>query len=92
MARIARRAHNQFHDRPDLTPPPVLLVDAAEAARRLRVSRRKLFDLTRSGEIACVRIGRLVRYAAEYLERWVKDRTGASNNGGRAVKTQGSRP
>lgn len=57
--------------RPD--DPPALLVDAREAARRLAISSRTLWTLTRRGELPAVRIGRSVRYSvadlAAYVER-----------------------
>ncbi|HYE63526.1 MAG TPA: helix-turn-helix domain-containing protein [Phycisphaerales bacterium] len=39
-----------------------LLLKPRDAAIALQLSARKLFDLTKSGEIVAVRIGRAVRY------------------------------
>jgi excisionase family DNA binding protein len=50
---------------------PVLLLKAADAARALAISERKLWDLTKCGEIPTVRIGRSVRYAPADLENWI---------------------
>ena len=50
-----------------------LLVDAREAARMLAVSPRKLWGMTfeELPGLPFVRMGRLVRYSVESLERWV---------------------
>ena len=47
------------------------LLKAPEAARRLAISVRKLWELTNRGAIRCVRIGRAVRYDPADLRRWV---------------------
>lgn len=60
-----------------------VLVDAREAARRLQISTRKLWDLTSRGEIECVRLGRSVRYSVEHLEQWA---VGRSCRSGRLAK------
>ena len=44
------------------TPNPTLLLTPLESSRTLRISPRKLWSLTASGEIPHVRIGRCVRY------------------------------
>lgn len=54
--------------------PARLLLTAREAAQVLCLSARKLWGLTASGEIPCVRIGRSVRYSARELERWIASR------------------
>lgn len=51
--------------------PPKLLLSAAEAAAALGIGLRTLWSLTASREIACVRIGRLVRYDVKDLERYI---------------------
>jgi excisionase family DNA binding protein len=54
-----------------------------EAAGVLRISERLLWDLTDKEEIACVKIGRLVRYSPADLQAWI-DRTkagGVATNG-----------
>lgn len=50
------------------------LLKAREAAQRLAISERHLYQLTSSGELPCVRIGKLVRYSVETLRKWIKDR------------------
>lgn len=55
------------------------LLKAREAARRLAISERHLYQLTSSGEVPCVRIGKLVRYSVETLRKWIKDRESAEH-------------
>ena len=51
------------------TPP--LLIKARAAAERLAISERKLWSLTNCGAIPSRRVGRLVRYVPDELDRWV---------------------
>jgi len=56
-----------------------LLVTAREAADLLAISPRTLWTLTSTGEIACVRIGRSVRYDVADLRVWIgTHKTGAA--------------
>ena len=57
------------------TDAPLRLLRAAEAARVLAISPRKLWSLTASGDIPHVRIGRVVRYSRLDLEAWIKSHT-----------------
>lgn len=57
------------------THRPLLLLTTPEAARNLSVSPRKLWALTASGEIPCVRIGRAVRYSVNDLANFVAANT-----------------
>lgn len=64
------------------------LFTVGEAAEFLRISLRKLFSLTKDRDIACVRIGRGVRYAPQDLQAWIrrhrlssKDENGGCDNG-----------
>jgi excisionase family DNA binding protein len=50
----------------------VILVDAREAARRLAISPRTLWQLTRDGIVPSVRIGKCVRYRVVDLENWTQ--------------------
>jgi len=50
-----------------------------EAAQRLAISERYLYQLTSSGEVPCVRVGKLVRYSVETLRKWIKDRESAEH-------------
>ena len=52
----------------DVVPP--LLLTRDEAARVLRISPRMLWQLTKDGEIACKRIGNLVRYRRKDIQAW----------------------
>lgn len=51
-----------------------LLLRPAEAARLLAISPRKLWEITNTGEIPFVRIGRCLRYAPAALAAWVTAR------------------
>ena len=48
------------------------LMTAREAAQALAISPRKLWDLTKHGDIPHVRIGRSVRYAPADLQSWIE--------------------
>jgi len=63
-------------------PPPqikvplkeeVLLLSSRDTAKRLAISERHLFNLTRSGKLPCVRIGQCVRYSLESIQRWISE-------------------
>lgn len=56
------------------TPQVRLLLTPIDAANALSLSPRTLWSLTKSGEIAHVRIGRLVRYALEDLQQFIETR------------------
>jgi excisionase family DNA binding protein len=53
-----------------------LLLTSREAAQRLAIGERTLWELTRRGEVLCVRIGRAVRYAPADLQSYVDRRKG----------------
>ena len=65
------------------TAPPPLLVDIKEAARRLSISDRSVFSLTKAGLLRCVRLGRAVRYDPRELLAFV-DRQRVGPASGRA--------
>ena len=48
-----------------------ILIDAREAARRLAISPRTLWQLTKNRDVPSVRIGKCVRYRVADLEHWV---------------------
>jgi excisionase family DNA binding protein len=50
---------------------PMLLLTPRTAATALAISPRKLWELTNRREIACVRIGRSVRYRPEFLAAYL---------------------
>ena len=49
-----------------------LLVSPRVASRMLGVCERTLYSITRAGEIAAVRRGRLVRYSVDELRAWIE--------------------
>jgi excisionase family DNA binding protein len=49
------------------------LLTTRETAKRLAISERHLFELTRTGKLPCVRVGRNVRYSVETIRKWVRD-------------------
>ena len=53
-----------------------LLLTPREAAEALRISERKLWGLTASGQIPSLRIGRSVRYDINDLRDWIDARKG----------------
>lgn len=53
-----------------------LLLDAAEAANALSLSRAKVFAMASRGEIPSLRIGRSLRIPRDPLVAWVQERTG----------------
>lgn len=57
-----------------------LLLRPRDAANALAISQRKLWELTRCGDVPAVRIGRAVRYSPADLAAWI-DR---QREGGRA--------
>lgn len=63
-----------------------LLLTSVEAARVLAISQRTLWTLTEVGDVPCVRLGRVKRYAVDALREWVarnsmsdQERLAASN-------------
>lgn len=67
FSEFSRRDYGQPGTEPFLLKP-------REAAQRLAISERYLYQLTSSGEVPCVRVGKLVRYSVETLRQWIKDR------------------
>ena len=59
--------------------PEAFLLKPREAAQRLAVSESYLYQLTSSGQVPCVRVGKLVRYSVETLRKWIKDRESAEH-------------
>jgi excisionase family DNA binding protein len=50
-----------------------LLLDAPAAAAALSISPRKLWQLTKDGQLPHLRIGRRVLYDPAALQRWIAD-------------------
>ena len=67
--------NSKFFTQPALPAP--ILVDAREAARRLSISPRTLFSLTKAGEIPSLKIGKSVRYRIADLESWAAQKANA---------------
>lgn len=57
--------HKEFHVIP-------LAVTRREAAKMLGLSEKTIFNLTNSGELTCVKIGRSVRYPVQALHDFIK--------------------
>lgn len=57
------------------TTTTTLLVDMREAARMLSVSSGTIYNMTKAGELPCVRIRRSVRYAVSDLTAWIAARS-----------------
>ena len=62
-----------------------LLVDPKTAARMLSVSERKLFSMTHEDvpNLPYLRVGRLIRYSPDDLQRWIAMRTEGGDDGAR---------
>jgi excisionase family DNA binding protein len=63
----------------------VSLVNARQAARTLAISERKLWEMTKNGEIPHVPVGRAIRYDPRDLRAWVE----AQKKSGTKEKTHG---
>lgn len=66
----------------DLGQPAPLLLTRREAAQALRISERKLWELTQRGDIPHVRVDRSVRYPVHELREWVKSQTKQTDRAG----------
>ena len=53
---------------------PTLLLTPQQAAEILAISPRKLWNITASGEIPAIRVGRCKRYAVADLEAWIEQK------------------
>lgn len=53
------------------TPHELQLISAKATAKSLGISARHLYSLTASGELAVVRIGRMLRYRLADVERFI---------------------
>ncbi len=68
------RPNDETHGSHDTVPVTnsTQLLKAPEAARLLAIGTRKLWELTNSKRIPCVRIDRAVRYRLSDLEQWIE--------------------
>ena len=60
-----------------------LLLRPAEAAEAIGVCRSRIYELLRSGELPCVRIGGSVRVPVAGLRDWIVGKATAPADGGR---------
>ena len=57
---------------------PLLALRPREAAKALGIGERLLWEMTKNGEIPCVRLGsRLILYPVDVLRDWLKNRATA---------------
>ena len=61
---------------PASSPNIKLLFKPSDAAEALSISPRKLWAMTNSGDIPCVRFGRSVRYDPADLRMWIDSQKG----------------
>jgi excisionase family DNA binding protein len=68
-------ARSESENARDSAPGFEPLLDSAEAAALLRIHPKTLQRLARTGEIAGIQIGRLWRFRASALNRWLERMT-----------------
>lgn len=49
------------------------LINAAAVAERLGVSRFRVYELARGGDLPCVRLGRSMRFDPNAIESFIRD-------------------
>ena len=57
------------------------LLDPADVAERLNVSKAKAYTILKSGEIPIIRIGTTIRIRPEDLEKYINEKFGPGSNG-----------
>lgn len=62
----------------------------AEAARRLKISEKKLYRLCEAGELSHHRVGRVIRIPPEAIDRFVRRSTEEVESEGQRIKSDGS--
>ncbi len=69
------RPNDETHGSQDIVPVTnsTQLLKAPEAARLLAIGTRKLWELTNSKRIPCIRIDRSVRYRRSDLIQWIEE-------------------
>ncbi len=67
---------------PHIVGTPPLLLTCQQAADALAISTRTLWELTKRGEVPCVRLGRAVRYAVQDLSEYVERLRAERGQGG----------
>ncbi len=78
--RLAMASVNTGQNTPVAGAVTPLLLTAPEAAKVLRIGRRKLWELTKSGAIRAIHLGRSVRYDPRELQSWVDRISGRAQN------------
>lgn len=66
----------------------VFLLTSREAAKRLSISQRYLYKLTRSGVLPCVRIGQSVRYSVTTIQNWILESEATNSPPPRSTTTK----
>ena len=73
----ARDDANAVFFAPPMSDPKMkFLLKTGNAAEILSISKRKLWAMTNTGEIPCVRFGRAVRYDPTDLRAWIDAQKG----------------
>ncbi len=62
-------------------PTPAVLLDAKGVARWLVWSPRKISEMTASGELASIKLGRLRRYRPEAVQAYLANLERSGNSG-----------
>jgi excisionase family DNA binding protein len=69
-----------YQDKAD--PELRLLLSAKQTAQRLNISERHLYNLTKQGQIECVRTGRrMKRYTPDGIQRYIARHTHGPESG-----------
>lgn len=61
------------HQPPHGAPNDGFLLTSRETAKRLAISERHLLQLTRTGQLPCVRVGKCVRYKIDTILEWLRE-------------------
>jgi len=61
-------------------PPAGALLTVIEAASRLRVSTRQIYEMCAAGELRAFKVGRLLRITPEMLEEYQRQRTSTARH------------
>ena len=61
-----------MHEKNKSVATETILIDSREASRRLAISPRTLWQLTKNHNIPSLKIGKCVRYRVADLEEWTR--------------------
>ena len=64
---------NRMQSQPPIIDDSRFLLSTRETAKRLSISDRHLFSLTKSGILPCVRVGTRVLYSVETIKQWMRE-------------------